>query len=191
MSRRTSPWRPGAGNAARRACSRGSRRTPNPGVRTSVEGNSVLVYSYIANRRRIFLGLIRFVPLQFSTFGDLPLQFNYLESCHYNSRIHSPRPFCTPRAPLDPLAGDGICVLPSLLLADVHTGPTRAPTPRRTHSRLSFPSRLAAPNPRSPTAGGEDDGGRRRPGSAEATARIQERAARLLGSWNPRFLGTQ
>ena len=130
------------------------------------------------NGSTYFFGLIHFVPLQFSTFGDLPLQFNYLESCHYNSRIHCPRPFCTPRAPLDPLAGDRICVLPSLPLADAHTGPTRAPTPRRTHSRLSFPSRLAAPNPRSPTAGGEDDGGRRRPGSAEATTRIQERAAR-------------
>ena len=135
-------------------------------------------------------GLIRFVPLQFSTFGDLPLQFNYLESCHYNSRIHSPRPFCTPRAPLDPLAGDRICVLPSLPLADAHTGPTRAPTPRRTHSRLSFPSRLAAPNPRSPTAGGEDDGGRRRPGSAEATARIQEHARAGRGSWGRGTLGS-
>ena len=101
-------------------------------------------------------------------FGIVPLQFKDTQS---QTILYASRP-------LDPLAGDGICVLPSLPLADAHTGPTRAPTPRRTHSRLSFPSRLAAPNPRSPTAGGEDDGGRRRPGSAEATTRIQERAAR-------------
>ena len=109
-------------------------------------------------------------------FGIVPLQFKDTQS---QTILYASRP-------LDPLAGDGICVLPSLPLADAHTGPTRAPT----HSRLYFPSRLAAPNPRSPTAGGEDDGGRRRPGSAEATARIQEHARAGRGSWGRGTLGS-
>ena len=127
-------------------------------------GNFYRVNSF----RGITIFHVRRSTITIQLFGIVPLQFKDTQS---QTILYASRP-------LDPLAGDGICVLPSLPLADAHTGPTRAPTPRRTHSRLSFPSRLAAPNPRSPTAGGEDDGGRRRPGSAEATARIQERAAR-------------
>jgi len=141
----------------------------------------------------IIQGLIRFVPLQFSTFGDLPLQFNYLESCHYNSRIHSPRPFCTPRAPWTHLQATVFaycphCPWPTRIQARLGLLPPAAPI-RASLSPPGSPPRTLDPQPpavRTTVVAGDPALLRRRRASRSA-----RRGARLLGSWNPRFLGTQ
>ena len=55
------------------------------------------------HRRAFFLGLIGFVSLQLFEFRDLPLQFVYLETYHYNFRSIRFIPFSLP-VTLDPLA---------------------------------------------------------------------------------------
>jgi len=51
-----------------------------------------------------FIGFFGTIPLQFCKFRDMPLQFVYLEKCHYNSVSPSSIPFSTPPAYMDPLS---------------------------------------------------------------------------------------
>jgi hypothetical protein len=44
-----------------------------------------------------------FIPLQFCKVGDTPLQFVYLENCHYNFISPSSIPFSTSLVYMDPL----------------------------------------------------------------------------------------
>ena len=100
-----------------------------------------------------FLGLIGMMPLQFCDFSDVPLQFSYLQPCHYNSLSTWLMPFFMAAATSGPPAGRRThTILPYGRLCP---SPTRiepvdsvALTPWLSLALLAFPL-PTNPNPRS------------------------------------------
>jgi hypothetical protein len=64
------------------------------------------------------------MPLQFSRFGDMPLQFAYSERCHYNFLLPCDLPFCMYLMPLDPFVGTDIFVWTRMPLLHLYSSLT-------------------------------------------------------------------
>jgi hypothetical protein len=109
------------------ARSAGTRASPRRRMLLFCVNSFPVITIFHVRRSIITIQLFEIVPLQFKN--------TLFQTILYASH------------PLDPLAGDRICVLPSLPLADAHTRLTRAPTPRRTHLRLSVPLPARRPEP--------------------------------------------
>ena len=92
------------------------------------------------------------MPLQFCDFSDVPLQFSYLQPCHYNSLSTWLMPFSAAAATSGPPAGrrthtilpyGRLCPSPTRIepepsrgcLARPHTQPASPVLPRRRHRR--------------------------------------------------------
>ena len=111
------------------------------------------------------------MPLQFCDFSDVPLQFSYLQPCHYNSLSIWLMPFSAAAATSGPPAGrrthtilpyGGLCPSPTR----IEPVDSIALTPWLSQAHLVFPL-PTNPNPRS-----NCDCGRSRASQAEGSAML-------------------